>query len=270
MHKFKKQFGQNFIKNPKYTSILVDFLDLSEKDTVIEIGPGDGAVTKRLLDSKAKVISIEVDIDLVPILTERFKEYSNFTLINSSILDVNIEELIESQKEVGNLKVAGALPYNISKKIIDLFFKYTASNPKYRLEKCSFIVQEEVAKAYSATAPNATFLSNYARVFSKVRKLESIPNTMFYPKPKVNGGILTFEFNKEIESNWQDLCKFIRIGFSSPRKTLLNNLKASKKYTAESLVEAFRNLSISNTARASELSVEIWENLFKNSKSIDL
>lgn len=263
MHNFKKQFGQNFLKNAKFARLMVDNLKLSTEDTVIEIGPGDGMVTKLLLDSGVKVIALEIDDDLIPKLAAKFAQYSNFQLVHLSILDANIENILKDNNATTSIKVAGSLPYNISKKIIDLFLRFNTTHSDYKIKICSFIVQEEVAKDYAVLAPKASFLSNYSRIFAKVRKLESIPNHMFFPMPKVNGGIIKFEIKDEIPDNYLNLHKLIRVGFSNPRKTLSNNLKSSGKYDLENLEEIYNQIGLKQTVRPAEIEFDVWEKLSK-------
>ncbi|MBE0573426.1 ribosomal RNA small subunit methyltransferase A [Candidatus Dojkabacteria bacterium] len=270
MHNFKKQFGQNFLKNTKYAKTLVSELKLTPEDTIVEIGPGDGAVTKFLLETGCKVISFEVDYDLVPKLLKQFEKYSNFVLVHQDILQVDLPEVLAQHNATQSIKVTGALPYNISKKIIDLCLRFNLENDKYNIKICTFIVQEEVAKDYVAAVPKASFLSNYAKIFAKVRKLESIPKYMFYPEPKVNGGILRFEIHENISTNYAEINKLLRIGFSNPRKTLNNNLKSSKKFIEQNIQDSYANLSIKSTARPAELTFEEWVALTESLNNVDI
>ncbi len=269
MHNFKKQFGQNFLKNAKFARLMVDKLELQPTDTVIEIGPGDGMVTKLLLESGAKVIALEIDDDLIPKLSGKFANFTNFNLVHLSILDANIEEILNNANSGINVKVTGSLPYNISKKIIDMFIRFNTTNSKFVIKTCAFIVQEEVAKDYAAIAPKSSFLSNYSRIFAKVRKLESIPKYMFFPEPKVNGGILRFEIKENMPSNFLELHKLMRVGFSNPRKTLSNNLKSSARYKVDNLEEIYKSIEIKPTARPAELEYEQWEKLANSLQTID-
>lgn len=262
MHNFKKEFGQNFLKNSKFAKSLVSNLALTDKDTVIEIGPGDGMVTKLLLESGAKVIAFEVDDDLIPRLSSQFAAYSNFTLVHQSILDANIKETVERITQEGDIKVVGSLPYNISKKIIDIFLKFNLNSTELKVRVCAFIIQEEVAKDYAVLAPKASFLSSYSRVFAKVRKLESIPRFMFFPEPKVNGGIIRFEIKESIPNNSLEIVSLIRIGFSNPRKTLLNNLKSSGKYNSDQIQALYTELNLPLTIRPAEIEASIWEKMY--------
>lgn len=259
MHNFKKNFGQNFLRNFKFARKLVDTLDISQEDTVLEIGPGDGMVTELLLERSKKVICIEIDYDLIANLIRRFNEKSNFNIENEDILKINLFELFSKYEISGDLKVTGSLPYNISKKIIDNFLKLAAElqnkKSQVRITKMSFIVQEEVAKDYVAQTPEATFLSNYVRLYSTPKKYETISANQFFPKPKVNGAILAFQVKENI--NLEEILrisKVIRQGFSSPRKTLGNNLKS----LVEDKDELFNKLQISQLLRPAQLTQEDW------------
>lgn len=236
-HTFKKKFGQNFLRNQRFAKEMISILDLSSKDIVIEIGPGDGMVTQLLLDSSAKlVIAVEVDYQLIPHLVKKFNEFEKFELINQDILKFQIEKSInefafENNKEViksaleGNyrIKVVGSLPYNISKSIIKTIIK---TWPK--VEKMVFILQEEVASDYAAKAPKGSFLGNWIRLYADIKKHKSIPAKQFFPVPKVNGGILEINPKNTKRSPKSNLIeKLIRMSFSSPRKNLKNNLKNS-------------------------------------------
>lgn len=215
-------------------------------------------VTKLLLETGAKVISFEVDYDLIPKLLSQFGMYENFILVHQSILEANILQVLKENNSTANLKIVGSLPYNISKKIIDIFLRFNTHSKEFKVNSCAFIVQEEVAKDYAVNPPKASFLANYSRIFAKVRKLESIPRYMFFPEPKVNGGILKFEIRGEIPENFDSLNKLIRIAFSNPRKTLQNNLKSSSKFTLESIEDVYSKLKLIPTIRPAEVAFDDW------------
>lgn len=235
---------------------MIDSISPEKDDLIIEIGPGDGAVTKELLKTEAQIISVEIDYDLLPRLITSFGKNNNFKLIHEDILKVKLAEQINENTK--SIKIIGSLPYNISKQIIDKILKANSTELKDSRAKISlavFIVQDEVAKIYSAKAPKATFLSNYAGLFADVKKLESIPASQFYPRPKVNGGILLFNLFLEPVKNSYEISRFLKKIFISPRKTLANNLKnlGQAQFSAENLQLVFTKLNLSATARASEL-----------------
>lgn len=257
MHNFKKQFGQNFLRTDRFAQQLVDSLQLNPDCTVIEIGPGDGRVTNLLLQTGAKVICIEVDYSLIPKLIARFRDYPNFELVHQDVLSVSIPSILaEYSTNPEAYYATGSLPYNISKKIIENFLELP--NPP---AKMSFIVQEEVAKSYAAEPPKATFLSSWTKSQAEVKKLVSIPNTQFFPVPKVNGAILQIVPNRIEMSTLQSLHRLLRLGFTNPRKTLWNNLSSVWHDNKSELQAVWRNLSLSPNLRAAEVSQDLWHNL---------
>ncbi len=257
-HFFKKKFGQNFLKGSRFVKYLVDPLKLTNKDFVIEIGPGDGVVTWEILQSGAELRSIEIDNDLIPKLKDKFYGYTNFAVINQNILDLDFSKIIPEHAET--VKFVGSLPYNISKKIIEKIAIYKLESRK-NIMAC-FIVQEEVAKDYVALVPKASFLSNFLRMISKVKKLQSIPAGQFFPRPKVDGGIIKIEFNSIVDpEKVKKVWKIMRIGFSSPRKRLLKNLEANQHLDKQKLKEIIQEQNINLNIRAAELETEQWEKL---------
>lgn len=264
-HKFKKEYGQNFLVGKNFAFELVDALDIQPTDTVIEIGPGDGMVTNIILDLNPdiKLFCIEIDYDLLPNLIKRFSSKENFKLIHRDILEINFEEFIQEHNISGDIKIIGSLPYNISKKIIDRFLTYSTSlNGNTQITRMSFIIQEEVAKDYVAQPPKSTFLSNYVKFFGDARKLKSIPAHKFYPMPKVNGAILQFILNGKIAPDTDQKRKFIKAGFVSPRKTLYRNLRNLPQFNKSDLMTIFKEIGISEKSRPAELSFDQWNRLY--------
>lgn len=268
-HQFKKKFGQNFLHDKKFIVEMVDSLELKPTDIVLEIGPGDGSVTNEVLSRGNKIICIEIDYSLLPNLVRRFSDNPNFNLVHEDILKFDLREFLKEKDLSGDLKLVGSLPYNISKMIIAKYLKYNFKNIEYGIsnvakpmihdsgiKKMSFIVQDEVAKDYVSRIPKASFLYNFVKIYSNPKKLRSIPAEKFYPKPKVDGGIITFTLKNEPEvKDPESFVKFMRVGFSSPRKSLKNNLKPFKNLK---LPEKF-----SENQRAQELEFEDWVEFYK-------
>lgn len=263
-HNFKKQFGQNFLKHGRFAEALVDALELPEHSQVIEIGPGDGRVTRILLDRGHAVTAIEVDYDLIPQLIRKFGESEKFQLVNEDVLELDMSKLFNQAEKP--LFVVGSLPYNISKQII-----FRLVNSGLPIKTMAFILQLEVAKEYAALAPEATFLSNWLRLFGEVRKLQTIPASQFFPQPKVDGAILRLRMQREGMSNEQRirLAELLRVGFNQPRKTLRNNLISSDKWTGEQVDEVFTKSALKPTARPAELPEETWMLLYEKLATTD-
>lgn len=232
-HKFKKQYGQNFLRSAKYARQLVAPLDITDQDVVVEIGPGAGVVTNLLLESPAAlVVSIEIDYQLVPKLVEKFGENEKFELLHTDVMKLrwetpefmhehNLKLWQEAISGKRPLKLTGSLPYNISKRIILHALKYWPA-----FTAMCFIVQEEVALDYVAVPPKASNLSSLTRLRADVKKHRTIPTQEFFPIPKVGGGILEIRPKKEIDAERIEIAEgIVRSAFASPRKNLRNNLK---------------------------------------------
>lgn len=253
-HTFKKQFGQNFLRGQRFAKAMIAGLALEPGDVVIEVGPGEGMVTSLLLEQVSKVIAVEIDYELVPKLIAKFQETGKFKLVHQDILEFQPAEYLEGHE----YKFIGSLPYNISKPIIRKFL--TANQPPKRM---SVIVQAEVGHDYTAGAPKASFLANWARLYADVKKLESIPASQFFPRPKVDGAIITFTPHNRIDQETrQELEKLLRAAFSSPRKTLWNNLNSSRIWVKESLQSVWEALSLSPTLRPAEVEFDTWIQIY--------
>jgi len=253
---FKKQFGQNFLINSKYIMNLVDSLHLEDNDTVLEIGPGHGAVTEILLNRCRKVMTVEIDDDFVEYLNNRFRSYvlnQRLQIIHKDILYLNIPEIIRDK----NYKAVGSLPYNISKKIIRNFIE---SNKRPLI--MSFIVQKEVALDYTAIPPKATFLSNFIKIFCRAKFIKVVPKECFKPEPKVDGAIIYFEARKYIMKDYDKFIRFLKSSFLNPRKMLVNNLSAIYRIEKEELRKFLEKIDINQNIRASELEFNRWISLY--------
>lgn len=247
-HIFKKSLGQNFLKNKSAIQDLLKLLDLQKNDLVIEIGPGQGALTDELVKVVNNLVLIEKDSNLINYLSSK---YPQVNIINQDFLKINLNWITQREK----YKVIGSLPYNVSKKII--YNLLTATN---KPDKISFIIQKEVAQEYVSKPPKATLLSNFANIYSDVKLDKVISAKSFYPVPKVDGQIIAFKNIKPKVSNHEILWSLIRTGFSSPRKIVASNLK---NYEKNNVLEALSTLNLSPTIRAGELTLENWIDLQK-------
>lgn len=249
-HIFKKQFGQNFFTNHSIAEDIVKMMNLSDEDTVVEIGPGDGRFSEKIVDKVKKLILIEIDSELIEFLKEKFIEKSNVEIINQDILKLDVQEL-----KTINYKLYGSLPYNISKPIISKFLE-CESKPKQML----FIIQKEVAEDYAAVPPRGTFLGNYAQIFSEVNYRKTIGKNNFHPRPEVDGGLIELiPYETALFQNPRELTKFIKNCFRTPRKNLYNNLRAV--YKATDWKAAFEELQIDMNKRPAEVGPDAYSKL---------
>lgn len=252
-HNFKKQLGQNFIRSTATIKKILGYLEIQPTDNIIEIGPGDGRFTDELIQHDlTKLTLVEIDTDLVNFLNNKFENSiskGSLEILNQNILDINLSTF--------NLqpKLYGSLPYNISKRIIAKFIE-CENLP----ERMVFIVQKEVAQDYVAQVPNASYLSNYIKIFADAKLVMNIPKEQFYPMPKVDGGVLLIKPKKVNLEEGRAIAKFIYNGFRNKRKKLSKVLNSI--YRNINWVKEFEILKINPNARAQELEYETWLKLF--------
>ena len=253
--RFKKRFGQNFLKSSFFPSRIAQSLSLNEDDTVVEIGPGRGALTSQIYGKVKRLIIIEIDVELIEFLKNTFPETE---IVNEDVM--RFDPKSHGLTELG-YKLTGSLPYNISKRIISKFL-----TEKVRPSVMSVLIQKEVADDYASTSPKAAFLGNYSRIYSDVELISKVPKEEFHPTPKVDGSILKFELKGNVENDSENLARFIKTGYSSPRKKLLSNLSNSYKIEKELLKVIFNKLNLSENFRPAELKFEEWSKLYQSLK----
>lgn len=273
----KKSLGQNFLRDEKILQKIVDFAQIKNEDVVLEVGPGEGALTKLLLEKAGKVIAVEKDEELANKLPERFKSEiasSKLKILSGDILD--IENLLEIAKlKIENYCLVGNIPYNITGAIFKKFLS-TEHQPK----SITFVIQKEVAKRIVGTqnSKNQT-KGNILRIsieaYGKPYFGGIIKAGSFFPAPKVDSAIIAIrEINKSnfIKYNVSEDQFFavLRAGFAHPRKFLISNLKTILNIPKFEN-EVFVSLGISLKSRAEDLELEDWFRLsraiYSNSKN---
>lgn len=255
----KKSLGQNFLRDKQVLSKIVESADLKKDDFVVEIGPGEGILTKKLLEKAKKVIAIEIDKNLSEKLRKRFKNKKNFELIDGDILKINLPRLIEEQKiESDGYKVIANIPYYITSLIIRLLLE-----TKYPPKAMILMVQKEVAERISAKPGQMSLLSVSVQYYAEPELLFYVDKKAFYPIPEVDSAVIRITHNMENISR-EERKKFFRIlraGFSAKRKTLSNNLSASLGIDKKTVEKTLEEAKIASNARAQELDIEDWKKL---------
>lgn len=251
-HQFKKSLGQNFLKHSGIARDLVDAANIEIDDLVIEIGPGQGMVTKEILALTKNVILIEKDNNLEAFLREQYG--SSVKIIMKDVLEINYSEITSQNDYI----VIGSLPYNVSKKVI-----YNLLIGSHLPKRIAIIIQKEVAQDYAAKPPHATLLSNFSQIYSDVNLHQVVSADSFFPEPKVDGQIIVFSNITPKYLDHKALWGFIRSGFSSPRKIVASNLRPFGK---EQVIRFLLSQGLSTTARASELTLENWRGLYNQVK----
>ena len=251
----KKKFGQNFLTDQNILSSIVDAAGIDKDTLVIEIGPGLGSLTERLLELAGRVVAYEIDSDLIPILKENLKDYNNLEVINKDILEVDINSDIDIySKGFKNVYLVANLPYYITTPIILGLLSKTDKITKYvmmmQLEVADRICGKPKTKDYNA-------LSIAIGYRAKATKILKVPRTVFIPSPNVDSAVVRLDLyeNKPYKAlNEEHFFDFIRLCFNQRRKTLTNNL--GSKYSKDFILKMLADNNIKPTARAEELSIE--------------
>ena len=250
--KFSKALGQNFLIDDKVLTDIVDGAEIGEHDYVIEIGPGVGTLTRVMLPRAKKVTSIELDSDLIPILTEELKEFDNFELIHKDALKVDFNELIGEEKSV---KMAANLPYYVTTPIIT---KMITSN--YNFKSLTIMIQKEVAERIDAE-PNCKeygSLSVLVQFYCDTKIVRKVSPASFIPRPKVESIVIRLDKLPEPRIQVKDEKLFftvVRDSFNMRRKTLWNALKPIG-LPKEKMEKAFEISGIDQKRRGETLSIE--------------
>ena len=263
--KANKNLGQNFLISEDTVNKIIESSEISENDLVIEIGPGLGTLTSKLLDKAEKVISIELDHNVLKILNDRFKLYNNFELINQDILKTDLNKLINENKneKIKTCKIVANLPYYITTPIITKLLEENLD-----LESITVMVQKEVANRLTAIPGKdkaSGAISYYIYYYSDSKIVLNVPRNCFIPSPDVDSAVINLKLLKQPRIKIDDekfLFKVIKLAFSQKRKTLLNsfinnNICSSK----EELENILLSLNLNPKVRSEELSLQDFINI---------
>jgi 16S rRNA (adenine1518-N6/adenine1519-N6)-dimethyltransferase len=256
-----KRFGQNFLTDKRVIQRIIAALAPTANETIIEIGPGKGALTSELIKSTGRVVAIEFDRDLAPLLRESFGKFSNFKLIEADALAVDFCAGIESAK---NARVVANLPYNISTAILQRLIEQRAC-----LTELVLMLQREVVERMTASAGSTDrgYLSVLVEAYTEAEKLFDVNPASFWPVPKVWSSVVRLRLKPKHAvpvANEKLLWSIVSAGFAQRRKTILNSLRNAsgdlqellKRHGGASIVLCRANVELQR--RAETLSLEEW------------
>ena len=262
----KKSLGQNFLKSKIILNEIISAGEISDDDFIIEIGPGKGALTEKILETGAKVLAIEKDSRLISLLEEKFE-----TEIKNNQLQILEEDILEF--DTGNdppenfknkkYKLIANIPYYITGQIFEKFL--TADNQP---ELAVFMIQKEVCDRIVARDNKESILSISVKAYCEPKYIRKVPARFFSPTPKVDSAIIklqniskkTFE---ESDASEEDFFELVKTGFSHKRKVLISNLKEWAQKKGINLSEKFDQIGLDKKIRAEKLSVQDWISLLK-------
>lgn len=221
---FQKKYGQNFLVDPNVLERVMDAAGVSGEDCVLEIGPGIGTMTQLLAERAGKVVAVEIDRNLIPILEETLSPYSNVTVINEDVLKLDVEEAIRVRGEGRPVKVVANLPYYITTPIIMSLLEGGAP-----LESITVMVQKEVAERMQAGPGTKDYgaLSLAVQYYSRPEVVANVPPNCFIPRPNVGSAVIRLTRYGTPPVQAADpgkLFTVIRASFNQRRKTLANSL----------------------------------------------
>ena len=263
--KMTKSLGQNFLINENILDKIIESADISSDDVVLEIGTGIGTLTQRLCENAKKVIAVEIDKNLIPILNETLSDYDNITIINKDILKTDINEELNNLSVKQKIKVVANLPYYITTPII-----MKVLEDKVNVDCMVLMLQKEVADRMNATPSTKDYgsLSIAVQYYCDTDIVCKVPKSSFIPEPNVDSLVLKLAVNekRKVEINDEKLFfKIVRGSFSKRRKTILNSLSNYEDLGDKDKIQKLLEISEIDAKRRGEtLSIYEFANLAKN------
>ncbi len=258
--KANKSLGQNFLIDDTVIEDIVEGAKIEKDDLVIEIGPGLGSMTAKLLEKAKKVICVELDRKMIQILNDRFIAYDNIELINSDVLKLDINKIIKEEKEqnqIKDVKIVANLPYYITTPII---MKLLEEN--LDIESITVMIQKEVAERLIEvpSGKNTGAITYTVYYYCESQKIREVENTCFVPMPEVTSEVINLKLRKEPPIKVEDKKIFFNIiksAYMQRRKTLVNALVNTGVFTSkEEGIKVLKTLNLREDIRAENLTIE--------------
>ncbi|OGZ25420.1 MAG: ribosomal RNA small subunit methyltransferase A [Candidatus Nealsonbacteria bacterium RIFCSPLOWO2_01_FULL_43_36] len=254
----QKRLGQNFLIDRDLPQKLVAAAQIDAQDTVLEIGPGIGAITQALAQKAKSVIAIEKDRNMVEILKETLKEFSNVEIVQADVLRFDLPQNKEGGRT--SFKIVGNLPFYLTAPVIRKFLELSEAGP----QSMTLVVQKEVAQRICAKPPKMSILANAVQFYAEAEIVSYLSKKSFYPEPKVDAALIKIIPRPAPMGDSKMFFEVVKAGFSHPRKQLLNNLSQGLKKSREEVTAWLQKNNISPQQRAETLSIEDWIKLMKS------
>lgn len=250
----RKEYGQNFLIRPEIPARIAEECTEIPASMILEIGPGIGCLTQELAKRYGKVVAVEIDTHLLPILAKTLAEFDNVTVINQDVMKVDLPALISEYAEGREVSVCANLPYYITTPILMALLE---SGVPFR--SITVMVQAEVATRLCAKAGEEAYgaITAVLGYYGETRRLFTVPASAFLPAPKVNSAVVRIDLYKNPRYTPRDKKLFfalIKAAFEMRRKTLVNAISAKLPYTKEQVAEALLSLGLSDKIRGERLS----------------
>ncbi len=258
---FSKALGQNFIINPSVCPKMAEMCGADENTGVIEIGTGVGVLTAELCKRAKKVVAIELDTRLLPVLSETLSEYDNFEVVNADVMKVDLHALIKEKFDGMRVVVCANLPYYITSPVITMLLENNLP-----IEAVTVMIQKEAADRLctpvgSRESGAITVCTNY---YSVPKQLFNVSRGSFMPAPNVDSTVIRLDIRKEPAVKVSDEKKFFRIvkaAFAQRRKTVVNSVSSSLGIPKAQIIFALENTGLDANIRAEKLSMDDFANI---------
>lgn len=260
---FQKKFGQNFLIDTHVLEKIISSADVTKEDFVLEIGPGIGTMTQYLAEHARKVVAVEIDKALIPILEDTLKDYDNVRVINEDILKVDINKLALEENNGQPIKVVANLPYYITTPIIMGLFESHVP-----ISSITVMVQKEVADRMQVGPGTKDYgaLSLAVQYYAKPEIVANVPPNCFMPRPNVGSAVIRLTRHEKPPVLVKDeklMFRLIRASFNQRRKTLTNGLNNASdlSFSKEEVAQALEKMELSPTIRGEALTLEQFAKL---------
>jgi len=247
-----KKYGQNYLITNAPVHKMIEAANISEKDIVLEIGPGFGVLTFALLHKAKKVFSFEIEKKLTSYWEEEAYNFANLEIIWGNFL----KEFPQFQSQLRHYKVVANLPYQVTSNVLR-----TLLEAEKKPESITVMVQKEVAERICAKAGDMSLLAVSVQYYGKPKMITKVPSGCFWPSPKVDSAVIHIDVENHLHTYKDDerFFSYVRAGFSNKRKQLAKNISSQLSISEQRVRETLENVSLNPKARAQDLSVPQWE-----------
>lgn len=267
--RFSKSLGQNFLTDGNIVRNICQAGEVTKEDCILEIGPGLGTLTEELALNAKKVVAVELDESLLPVLEETLNRYNNIEVVHGDILKVDVNRLIDEKLGGGPIKVIANLPYYVTTPIIAKLIEEDLN-----IETITVMVQKEVAERIVASPGNKQYgsLSVFINFYTSPEIVMEVPRTVFMPQPNVNSAVVKLKLKKELpEVDKKLFFKVVRSAFGKRRKTILNSLSSGElDLEKEDIKKVLERANISSKKRAEDLKIEDFVKISKILPPLDI
>ncbi len=263
---FSKSLGQNFIINPSVCPRIAEEGGASENTGVIEIGTGVGVLTAELAKRAKKVVAIEIDDRLIPVLSETLSDFDNVKIINEDVLKVDLNKVIEEEFSGMDVYVCANLPYYITSPII-----MSLLEGRLNIKAITVMVQKEAATRLTAElgTRDVGAVTVAVRYYSEPKLLFNVSRGSFMPSPNVDSAVIRLDIkNEQKVDDEKHFFRVVRAAFSQRRKTLSNSLSSGLSIDKKTVTEAIKEAGLSENIRPEQLSMEDFINIAESVRKL--